>query len=250
VKLKKYDLCKVCRKIRPRMNDGTLNDNSIEELLDSKRYNEPSLKFIMMNQMILSYLERNGGCSGCISLLRRATQSVTYTTPPDILAAVRKKAESGDEEAMLNMVSKLSFAGDPDKEEEYDREINYWIEKAANLGNAEAQFELSGVYLVEKNDKSKGFEWLEKSARNGYTKAKYYLSTDLLSMHNNDKAFFWMEQASNEGYADAKRELGFFYFIGIGVSVDEDKGLSLILEAAALGDEKAKEILRKAKGGR
>jgi hypothetical protein len=127
--------------------------------------------------------------------------------------------------------------------EDYNTESNYWIEKSANLGNAEAQFELAEICKHEKNDQAKYLEWLEKSARNGNTKAKHNLATNYLSLYDYQKAFYWMELASNEGHAGAKRKLGIFYYDGISVSVDKEKGLSLIHEAAALGDEHAKEML-------
>jgi hypothetical protein len=46
----------------------------MEEILDSKGNNMPG-GYIMINQAVLFYLEDNGGCSSCISLLKRATQS-------------------------------------------------------------------------------------------------------------------------------------------------------------------------------
>jgi TPR repeat protein len=89
----------------------------------------------------------------------------------------------------------------------------------------------------------KFFEWVEKSARNGYTKAKHNLATYYLSEQDGEQAFYWMEQASSEGHVGAKRKLGIFYLKGIGVSTDAEKGVSLLREADALGDKQAKEIL-------
>jgi len=65
MKVQKYDLCALCRKIK--YSDGT-----IEELLDSKGYNENILSCVMGNLSLLSTLEKEGGCSNCISLLKCA----------------------------------------------------------------------------------------------------------------------------------------------------------------------------------
>ena len=73
MKISKTDLCNSCLKIRPRMNDGSLG-MAIEDLLDSKGYNQP-MGFFMGNHAILLYLQENGGCSSCINLFQRATGS-------------------------------------------------------------------------------------------------------------------------------------------------------------------------------
>ena len=52
------------------MNDGS-RGTSIEDLLDSVGYNSGG--HVIMNQMILFYLEEDGGCDSCISIVRRAT---------------------------------------------------------------------------------------------------------------------------------------------------------------------------------
>lgn len=68
MRISKYDLCGSCRKIRPRMNDGSLGD-PLEEFLEYPTY---STMPDMMNKGLLFYLENDGGCSSCISMVRRA----------------------------------------------------------------------------------------------------------------------------------------------------------------------------------
>jgi uncharacterized protein (TIGR02145 family) len=230
------------------MNDGNLSGMTIEEFLNSPGYNAP-MGYIAINPIILLYLEENGGCSSCINLLKLATNPDTpITTPPDILLALRKKAESGDTESMLNLAWKLIFDYGVTKNEDLNVESSHWIEKAANLDNAETQFELSEIYRNKNSDNSKIFELLEKSAQNGHIGAKHNLATYyLLENKNAEQAFYWMEQASNDGHAGARRKLGLFHIDGIGVSVDKEKGLSLLKEAADLGDEQAKKLWEKNK---
>ena len=71
MKISKYDLCDSCRKIRPRMDDGSLGP-SIEDLLEGPGYAHPT-GYTMLNHAILLYLQEDGGCPGCISLAKRAT---------------------------------------------------------------------------------------------------------------------------------------------------------------------------------
>jgi len=53
------------------MNDGSLSD-TVEEMLDCVGYSKPEGP-TYINEMLLVWLEDNGGCSSCISMLRRAT---------------------------------------------------------------------------------------------------------------------------------------------------------------------------------
>jgi len=208
MKLLKYDLCSSCRKIQWRMNDGKLSGMTIEEFIRCEGYNSP-LGYLVGNNAVLLYLVENGGCQSCVSLLKLATKpNASNTIPPDILSAIRKKAEDGDAEAMLNLALKLSFDYGVTGDESLNDESNSWLEKAANLGNADAQFELAGVYMNEKNDKEKVIEWLEKAARNGHLSAKHNLAVFyLIEKEDTEQAIYWMEQAANGGHAEAKRKL-------------------------------------------
>ena len=74
MKISKNDLCSKCRNIRPKLNSAngpTLGD-PLEVLLESKGYDMPN-GYMFINPAILTYLEEDGGCSSCISLLKRAT---------------------------------------------------------------------------------------------------------------------------------------------------------------------------------
>jgi len=69
-RLSTEQLCSSCLSIRPRMNDGSLGD-SIETMLECVGYSKPEGPSII-NDMILQWLEDNGGCSDCIRVLRNA----------------------------------------------------------------------------------------------------------------------------------------------------------------------------------
>lgn len=176
---------------------------------------------------------------------RMTSESVSASPPPVVTASsstLLKKAESGDTEAMLQ----LAYSYNKNNDLASLEKIFYWVEKAAKLGNAQAQFELADIYRCENVpyfDMDKSFHWLEQSAQNGYTTAKHNLATFYLASHDIPQAFHWMQQASDEGDPNARRKMGIFYIEGVGVPVDKKRGLSLLHEAAAMGDETAKELL-------
>jgi hypothetical protein len=74
MRIQKEQLCNSCRKIHPLMNNGKYWFQSIEDLLDDDRNKNP-MECILTNNMILAYLQMNGGCSKCINLFTLATQS-------------------------------------------------------------------------------------------------------------------------------------------------------------------------------
>jgi hypothetical protein len=242
MKLLKYDLCNKCRLIKPIMNDGKPYENTIESFLDSPG-NNTGMGFVMINQMLLLDLQNSGGCQACINLFKKVTQSEIETVMPEIIESVRKKAESGDAEAMFNLAMKLFFASGINNEN-YETEANHWIEKAAKLDYADAQFELACIYKDEKNDEATGLRWLKKSAENGHTKAKHNLAVHYYSLGEYKQAINWMEQASNEDHAGATFKLAYYYQKGIGVPADTDKSMMLIEKAAELGNEEAKNIIK------
>ena len=73
MRIQKEQLCDSCRKIHPVMNDGKPLDKSIEDLLDGGGYKHPNpMRYTILNEAILLYLQENGGCSRCIDLLKSA----------------------------------------------------------------------------------------------------------------------------------------------------------------------------------
>ena len=72
MRISKYDLCRECLSINSRLEDGKITD-TVGEMIDSPGYYSHSMMTNMTNNMILSWLERHGGCSDCISIVRRAT---------------------------------------------------------------------------------------------------------------------------------------------------------------------------------
>lgn len=114
-------------------------------------------------------------------------------------------------------------------EKNYTKSIEYY-KKAAELGNAEAQFKLGDYYLVgvvvEQNDEE-AVKWCRKAAEQGYAPAEYalgYVYDEGVSVEQNyEEAAKWYEKAAEKGNADAQFALGNFYFSGLGVKQNKEE---------------------------
>ena len=72
MRISKNDLCSDCLGIHPIMSDGKPSQHSIADLLDGEGYKNP-MGYVLVNQGIKLYLEKNGGCSNCRKVMQRAT---------------------------------------------------------------------------------------------------------------------------------------------------------------------------------
>lgn len=119
-----------------------------------------------------------------------------------------------------------------------------WFTKAANQGNAEAQWQLALYYY----DPWDGFTdtsvyWIEKAALLGHAKAQYeighffefgnHVEKDLI------KAMKWYSKASKQGDSRAYYRLGLCYEKGNGVERCYDKAINYYIKASELGNEQA-----------
>ena len=73
MKLTKSDLCGTCLNIRHRMSNGSLS-LSIEEWLECQGY-KTAFGVSDINNTILYYLQEDGGCNSCKTVLRNAGAS-------------------------------------------------------------------------------------------------------------------------------------------------------------------------------
>ena len=116
--------------------------------------------------------------------------------------------------------------------------------KAAELGNAKAQYYLANTYHNgyggEAKNLSKAVEWQTKAAEQGYAKAQkelgdYFYKGDGVTQ-DYTKAVEWYRKAAEQGYAAAQDMLGDCYRFGNGVTKDYDKAEEWFLKAAAQGN--------------
>ena len=192
-----------------------------------------------------------------------------------------EQAESGDTDAMRELSAAYLFAEGVSPN---IREARKWIEKAAELGNVEAQAELADI-LRTQNYLKEAFDWEYKAAMQGRIKSHYNLAVHYrdgmgtyvdfreqfywfqkaavqgrhaVAMHElgrcylngagtlrDDKhAFYWFQKAVISGDVGAKVSLGTCYYIGRGVTADKEKAIYLWQEALQQGDEKTKKRAR------
>lgn len=137
---------------------------------------------------------------------------------------------------------------------EFDR-----LKQKADSGNADAQLELSKLYMEGMNglprDMKKSVEYLEKSAQNGNAEALFALSSlyngGMFGITKNlTKAGEYLKQAGEGGSKDAAATLAAAYFTGDmypNIKKDEVEGLAYLMLAAETGDEDHIKSLEQAK---
>jgi TPR repeat protein len=96
-----------------------------------------------------------------------------------------------------------------------------WFRKAADQGDARAQFMLGLCYrqgLGVQEDHATAMEWFRKAADQDFAEAQYYLGLGLQVWHpaqNAAEAVKWFRKAADQGLADAQYKLGLSYRDGL-----------------------------------
>jgi len=137
-----------------------------------------------------------------------------------------------------------------------DQEFRYltqkWFEKAADAGNAEAQYNLGYLYLYHQyeNFGSKdAYALFEKSANQGNAEAQYQLGSRYFFSgpeQNESQAMLWYQKAAEGGHPEAQMKLGSTYYYGSSViKKDKEFGLKWIELAAEQGEPEAKDLLER-----
>jgi len=115
--------------------------------------------------------------------------------------------------------------------------------KAAERGDAMAQFNLGNMYLegigVPQNDKLAA-DWFRKAAEQGYAPAQNNLGALYMEGRNvpqdYKQAVDWFRKAAEQGDAGAQTNLGALYANGVGVAKDEKQAAALYRRVAEQGD--------------
>ena len=128
-------------------------------------------------------------------------------------------------------------------------------QKAAEQGNAEAQFNLGLCYKRGEGvtkDYAKAVFWYHKAAEQGYAKAQCNLGNSYYNgegvTKNYAKAVYWYSKAANQGLATAQLNLGNSYYNGEGVTKNYAKAVYWYGKAANQGHAKAKQYLEEIEG--
>ena len=167
-------------------------------------------------------------------------QSDAATLPDfyaDYLHAVKERADTGDLDTILHAATLFyiwAFRGTEKCIDAMAQAVNYY-QQASDLGNAQASYELSQMYLKIINpdydacfklNREVNFQYyLIKSAEQGHAVAQYqyayYLQYAEKGFQQDDeKAVYWYQQSANQDYPQALNNLGDKYERGKVVKLD------------------------------
>ena len=150
---------------------------------------------------------------------------------------------SFNEQAMF-FAGVLSFWGICLKNDNEKAEM-YW-ERAALKNHVLAQ-RLLGVLYSEKEDLKKAIYWYKKAAEQGNADAQYRLGDCYYNgagvEEDEQQAVYWYRKAAEQGNADAQHSLGLCYFNGEGVEEDKQQAIYWYIKAAEHGDTEVQGLL-------
>lgn len=171
-----------------------------------------------------------------------------------------EKAKKGDAEAIkdLGMHFLMPYKSSSKLKQDEDLGVALLM-KSSNLGSAEAQCFLAGVYSGhygsgKYNDLSEARKWLEMSAKNGYAKAEFRVGYNYSYgvdgfPQDYSEALKWRKAFAVKGasidHIEAQFNVGWHYWYGKGVEVDKTEAMKWFRMAADNGDAEAKKIVEK-----
>ena len=135
----------------------------------------------------------------------------------------------------------------------FDKSTIPEIEKAAEAGDAEAQFKLGALYANGKGvkqDSKAAAQWLRKSAKQGMAQAQTLLGWCYAGgngvSQNQGEAIEWYSKAAEQGDTDAICSLADLYIEGLpGIEKNIKQALNWYEKAANIGHPKAQYQLGK-----
>ena len=135
-----------------------------------------------------------------------------------------------------------------------EADINAIIEKA-KTGNVNAQYTLGGYYFLGSNgveqSYSKAAYWLERAAEQGHSDAQFnigfFYSEGKGVEQSYSKAIYWYKKAAEQGNSSAQYNIGVCYYNGDGVEQSKTKAIYWFRKACNNFEDKACEALNKIK---
>ena len=127
-----------------------------------------------------------------------------------------------------------------------DAEALRWFRKAADQGDARAEYGMGFIYYEGRGaqqDYAEAVRWYRKAADQGNALAEYELG--YMYHHGYGvsqdyaEAARWYRKAADKGDAHAEAGIGFLYYYGYGVPQDRAEGRRWIRKAADQGDDYA-----------
>jgi TPR repeat protein len=152
----------------------------------------------------------------------------------------KKAAEAGDADAQFRL-SALYYNGDG-VEDEDEEEAASWCTKAAEQGHAEAQCTLGRMYEDGEGvevDGGAAAKWYRKSADQRYSEAQYKLGCMYEDAQGVADAAVWYRKGAEKGHARAQYNYGRMCNTGEGVAEDKAEAAKWYEQAAEQGDADA-----------
>jgi uncharacterized protein len=125
-----------------------------------------------------------------------------------------------------------------------------WYRKAADKGNARAQFNLGFMYYDGKGvpqNYAEAMKWFRKAADQGHARAQFnlgFMYYDYKGVPQNyAEALKWYRKAADQGHARAQFNLGFMYYDGKGVPQNYAEAMKWFRKAADQGFAHAQNAL-------
>ena len=156
----------------------------------------------------------------------------TYAWTSEILEEYERRAALGDVNCMYKLAYMLRYENiSPNAE----TETFSWFKRAAEEGDERAQYELSELFYYGKGiveNKKNAVEWMKASAKQGYWKAESKLGSvgSLYEVEKSEECE-WLEKAAAKGCKEALREMGNNYYHGLGVKLNQRRGIRYLLRS-------------------
>ncbi len=161
-----------------------------------------------------------------IKSAREAIKTKDYKTAIEILETL---VDGDDVKAMLELA--VMYARGRGVKKDYDRAEALYL-RAANLGSAEAEFQL-GVYHECESSR----EWFERAAKKGHADAQYELGCIERKAGRMIDALSWFRAAGSQGQHNACDELLKIYANGVaGIAPDKEEWRHWLKKSADSGD--------------
>ncbi len=121
----------------------------------------------------------------------------------------------------------------------YDDKFQAWLTYAANNNIPFAQNDIAVFHVLQKTERKKSLNWLERAAKSGDVAAQFNLGLlfargDIFSP-NDEQALHWWKLAENNGNSKAQMMLALFYHLGRGVGRSEQEAIDWYEKAVDSG---------------
>lgn len=199
-----------------------------------------------------------------MSLLEQARTLLTAQRKAAAATEYRKRAKSSKPEEMVEFVKQCAELGIAEAERDLgwmhargdgvpknEREAGILFRKAAEQGDAEAEFWMGGLCLTGQMgvpaDQREAVGWYRKAAEQGHAQAQLIyaglLANGMGLEKDIDEAVRWLRRAAEQGLATAQAALATYYNHGLGVPKDFGECVKWARKAAEQGDAKGASVL-------